>query len=52
MTGTTTPVADTTDAAAEHSDSKPEVADALPQSATQDEVQQAFNQATPDNTGE
>tara|TARA_B100000927_G_C16459048_1_gene467078 strand:+ start:603 stop:941 length:339 start_codon:yes stop_codon:yes gene_type:complete len=53
MTGTTTPVADTTDAAAEHSDSKPEVADALQPSATQDEVQQAFNQDTaPDNTGE
>ena len=52
MTGQATDVVDTTNAAEDHSDAKPDVATPIGQSATQDEVQQAFNQATPDNTGE
>ena len=52
MTGQTTGVVDTTNAAEDHSDAKPDVATPIGQSATQDEVQQAFNQATPGNTGE
>ena len=38
--------------AEDHSDAKPDVATPIGQSATQDEVQQAFNHATPGNTGE
>ncbi len=38
--------------AEDHSDPKPEIASPIGQDATEDEVKQAFNQATPGNTGE
>ena len=38
--------------AEDHSDPKPEIASPIGQNATEDEVKQAFNQATPGNTGE